>query len=190
MRRQLKDGSVIYSSRFIGYFFILLSLWILGSMLMTFLFLDPFAWLFMGVPGLGLGVLVLVNGIGAIGTRFELSQDRLRIAAPSWRATLMLPIQRIDVPWKAVQAVQYRKEFYRVPILLGVGVFRIQTESQPIIYGSTTLRQIVQAMEEIAERADTTIRAESDVSAGLIKTFLHGPPEWNDVTDDDASNSG
>lgn len=144
---------------------------------------DPWIGVVFGsIPaGLG-GVLALLNGWAAAGTRIAIADAGLAIRAPTWRATPLPPMHRLDAAWPAVTAVRRRLEIYTLwlpfPIDMPVPVYRVEAGGRHVLLGGRIVRRLPQAMQEIAERAGRAIVEGPAVRPGMLRTLRAGPPPW------------
>jgi hypothetical protein len=144
---------------------------------------DPLIGVIFGtVPALTGGLLALLNGWAAAATRIVLSEEGVSVRAPTWRATPLPPMHRLEAPWSEVRAVLRRVEIYRLwipfPVDIPVPVYQVRSGLQQVTLGGRIVLRLPQAMREIAERAGRPIIELEPIEVRMLRSLRAGTPPW------------
>jgi hypothetical protein len=178
------DGKNTYSGRITGLVIMFLGLSSIAvGIAMLFVASDRLmAFIFIGLPCLALACIELLSGYATFATRIEIGNHALIISAPTWRGCPLPPVRKSTISWDEVQAVRHRTEmFHLLPgggLPFPVEAFAIETEKNRVVLAGKSVPGIVKAIGEIAHRSDCPVMEEKQVQAGILGSFLKGPPLW------------
>jgi hypothetical protein len=175
----------VYSGKFAGaaILFIGIMAFICGAAISS-VSKDPWLAAFlMGLPACVLGSIAMLSGIASLSTRIEIGTDLLMLAAPRWRGCPLPPVTKMNVRWDSIKTLRHRKEVYHLlpgkGLPMPVDAYVIDIENKKFVFVGKAIPHLTRAFNEIEALSGHPLREEPSVQAGIIKSFMKGPPCWD-----------
>jgi hypothetical protein len=126
------------------------------------------------------GIFGVLIGYVSVSTRIEIGPEGVVVQAPGWRAGPFPPVQQFTFAWTQVRAVRHRTEVYRIgPLRLRFEVYAIETAVGLIELGSYYLWDLEPVLIDVVHRAECRWCEDGEIEAPLLRTLLHGAPDWH-----------
>ncbi len=177
-----EEPTQTHSARLLGWLLLLLAFLELGAVVLCTIFLPDPWWVFFCItlPGLVLGIILLLNGWASSQSRITLSPERLQLCIPTWRAMQTPPMQRLDESWSAVCGVDFRNEYYWLPPfgLFPTSAYRIRTKDRVVVIGGRQFLWNQRLMRTILRRAGVELTVCEDVETTPWAGLGGEPASW------------